>query len=62
MADKPRHPLLELTIARIKETIREPEAMFWIFVFPVLLAIGLGIAFRDRPPEKPMELPSAAAR
>jgi len=46
------HPLMELTIARIKETIREPEAMFWIFVFPVLLALGLGIAFRDRPPEK----------
>jgi len=51
-AEKIHHPLIELTIARIKETVREPEAMFWIFVFPVLFAIGLGIAFRDRPPEK----------
>jgi len=46
------HPLIELTIARIKETVREPEAMFWIFVFPVLFALGLGIAFRDRVPER----------
>jgi ABC-type multidrug transport system permease subunit len=28
---------------------REPEAIFWIFVFPILLAAGLGIAFRNRP-------------
>ncbi len=31
------------------EFIREPEAIFWVFVFPVLLALGLGIAFRSRP-------------
>jgi ABC-type multidrug transport system permease subunit len=30
---------------------REPEAIFWIFIFPILLAVGLGIAFRDRPPD-----------
>jgi ABC transporter DrrB family efflux protein len=29
--------------------LREPEAIFWIFVFPILLAVGLGIAFRNRP-------------
>lgn len=46
-------PLLELTKARIKEFYREPGAVFWVFVFPVLLAVGLGIAFRNRPPEKP---------
>ncbi len=46
------HPLIELTISRVKETIREPEAMFWVFVFPVLLALALGIAFRERPPDK----------
>ena len=38
------HPLVELTVARIKETIREPEVLFWVFVFPILLAIALGIA------------------
>ena len=26
--------------------------MFWVFVFPVLLAAGLGIAFRSRAPER----------
>jgi len=44
-------PLWELTRARILEFIREPEAIFWVFVFPVLLALGLGIAFRNRPVE-----------
>jgi ABC-type multidrug transport system permease subunit len=29
--------------------LREPEAIFWIFIFPILLAVGLGIAFRNRP-------------
>jgi ABC-type multidrug transport system permease subunit len=41
--------LYQLTITRLKLTLREPEAIFWIFVFPILLAIGLGIAFRNRP-------------
>jgi ABC transporter DrrB family efflux protein len=45
------NPLRELTRARILEFVREPEAIFWVFVFPVLLALGLGIAFRNRPAE-----------
>jgi ABC-2 type transport system permease protein len=45
------HPLVQLTLVRFLEFIREPEALFWVFVFPVLLAAGLGIAFRNRPPE-----------
>ncbi|MEE8191492.1 MAG: ABC transporter permease [Gemmatimonadales bacterium] len=45
------HPLWQLTRARVLEFIREPEAIFWVFVFPVLLALGLGIAFRNRPVE-----------
>jgi ABC-type multidrug transport system permease subunit len=28
---------------------REPEVVFWVFVFPILLALGLGIAFRNKP-------------
>lgn len=43
------HPLAQLTLVRYREFWREPEAVFWVFVFPVLLAAGLGIAFRDRP-------------
>ncbi|RMF73670.1 MAG: ABC transporter permease [Acidobacteria bacterium] len=46
-----RPALVELTLARIREFVREPEAVFWVFVFPVLLALALGLAFRERPPE-----------
>ncbi|MFN8061902.1 MAG: ABC transporter permease [Vicinamibacterales bacterium] len=42
-----RHPLLELTRVRLLEFFREPEAIFWIFVFPVLMTLTLGIAFRS---------------
>ena len=47
-----RPALLELTSARTKEFIREPEAIFWVFAFPILLAIALGLAFRDKPPDR----------
>lgn len=43
--------LVQLTLIRFREFMREPEAVFWTFIFPVLLAAGLGIAFRNRPPE-----------
>ncbi|HLG14382.1 MAG TPA: ABC transporter permease [Blastocatellia bacterium] len=45
------HPLVQLTLARLREFIREREAVFWVFVFPVLLAFALGIAFRNTAPE-----------
>jgi ABC-2 type transport system permease protein len=38
-----------LLTARMKELKREPEVIFWVFVFPLLLALGLGIAFRNKP-------------
>jgi ABC-2 type transport system permease protein len=38
-----------LLLARMLELKREPEVVFWVFVFPLLLATGLGIAFRNRP-------------
>jgi ABC-type multidrug transport system permease subunit len=44
-------PLRELTLARIREFLREPEAVFWTYGFPLMLAVGLGIAFRDQPVE-----------
>ncbi len=37
---------------RVLEFVREPEAVFWVFVFPVLLAFALGIAFRNKPAEQ----------
>ncbi len=38
-----------LLMARMKELRREPEVIFWVFIFPLLLALGLGIAFRNKP-------------
>lgn len=59
-------PLVQLTFARLREFLREPEAIFWVFLFPVLLAIALGVAFRNRPPDPlPVGIedsPVAAAR
>ena len=46
------HPLVQLTLVRYREFYREPEAVFWVFVFPVLLTAGLGIAFRNQAPER----------
>lgn len=45
------HPLVQLTLVRYREFLREPEAVFWVFLFPVLLTAGLGIAFRNQAPE-----------
>jgi ABC-type multidrug transport system permease subunit len=45
------HPLVELTKARWREFLREPEAVFWVFLFPVVMTCALGIAFRSRPNE-----------
>jgi hypothetical protein len=47
------HPFVQLVLSRLKEFYREPEALFWVYGFPLLLAIGLGIAFWDREPEPP---------
>ena len=42
-------PLVQLTLVRAREFLREPEAVFWTFLFPVLMTVGLGIAFRSKP-------------
>jgi ABC-2 type transport system permease protein len=47
------HPLIELTAARFREFFREPEAIFWVFAFPVLMTCALGIAFRS-PGDEPV--------
>src|ERR1041384_2995584 len=45
-------PLIELARARTLEFLRETEAIFWVFGFPLLLALALGFAFRDKAPDK----------
>ncbi|HEX6836841.1 MAG TPA: ABC transporter permease, partial [Polyangia bacterium] len=49
--DKRYSPLWQLTLARWRSFYREPSTIFWAFVFPIVLAFALGIAFRNRPPE-----------
>jgi ABC-type multidrug transport system permease subunit len=56
MADPERRPWIErplaqLTLVRFREYLREPEAVFWTFIFPILMTAGLGIAFRSKPPD-----------
>jgi ABC-2 type transport system permease protein len=47
-----RPALVELTSARLKEFLRETEAIFWVFGFPLLLTLLLGFAFREKPPDR----------
>jgi ABC-type multidrug transport system permease subunit len=48
-----RSPLLELVKTRLREFYREPAIVFWVFGFPLLMAMGLGVAFRSKPPTIP---------
>jgi hypothetical protein len=50
-----QHPLWQLTLMRWRIFAREPAAIFWTYGFPLVLALALGIAFRNRPPE-PVEV------
>ena len=50
MAEASARPLVELTKWRTREFLRQPEAMFWVFAFPLLLAFALGLAFKNRGP------------
>ena len=52
-APRTSSPLFQLTLSRVRQFIREPAALFWTFAFPILLAMVLGVAFRDKPPPQP---------
>jgi ABC-type multidrug transport system permease subunit len=45
-------PIIQLTLARLREFFREPEAVFWVYGFPILMAVLLGIAFREQTVER----------
>jgi ABC-2 type transport system permease protein len=45
------HPLVQLIITRLREFYREPAALFWVYAFPILLALALGLAFSSRAPD-----------
>jgi ABC-type multidrug transport system permease subunit len=40
-------PFVQLTLVKLREYTREPEALFWVFAFPVLMTLALGVAFRS---------------
>lgn len=46
-----RNPIVQLTLAKIRDLLRTPEAIFWVFVFPLVMALALGVAFRSRGPD-----------
>lgn len=64
VTDKRYWPLGQLVLARLREFYREPEAMFWVYGFPMLMVVALGIAFRNKPvdliPVDVVEGPGAA--
>src|SRR5690349_16877106 len=47
MASRKYWPIWQLTLARLKEFLRQPAAIFWVYGFPILMMMSLGIAFRD---------------
>ena len=48
----PRYsPMWQLVMARLREFLREPEAVFWVYGFPIVMVVALGIAFRNKPVE-----------
>lgn len=52
MSNWKMHPIIQLFLARFREFIRQPEAVFWSYVFPIVMMIALGMAFRSEPMEK----------
>jgi ABC transporter DrrB family efflux protein len=58
LTDSPKNPWYfywppaQLVLARLLELMREPEALFWVYGFPILMTLALGIAFRNQPVEQ----------
>ena len=40
--------LFQLFLAHFREMIREPGVIFWGILFPILMALGLGVAFTKK--------------
>jgi len=43
------HAFSSLVGARVREFCREPAAIFWVYIFPLIMVVALGVAFRNRP-------------
>jgi ABC-type multidrug transport system permease subunit len=42
------YQLWQLIAAEFRETVREPGVLFWGIIFPILMSLGLGIAFTKK--------------
>ena len=42
------HQLIQLILAHARQIFREPGVLFWGIVFPILMSLGLGIAFTKK--------------
>jgi len=51
MSTEQYSPLGQLVLARLREFFRQPEVVFWVYGFPLLMVVALGIAFRNKPIE-----------
>ena len=51
MASRRYWPIGQLTLARVREFLRQPAAIFWVYGFPIVMMLALGTAFRDNPTE-----------
>ena len=40
--------LWQLTVALFLEIMREPGVLFWGILFPILMSLGLGLAFTKK--------------
>lgn len=49
VADGGYAPFLEFVRSRLLEFCREPEALFWVYGFPLVMILSLGVAFRQQP-------------
>ena len=45
-------PLGQMILSRVKEFVREPAVLFWVYGFPILMTAALAIAYRNRPVEQ----------
>jgi ABC-2 type transport system permease protein len=52
MAGRSYLPIWQITVSRVKEFLRAPAAIFWVYGFPILMMLSLGTAFRDNPREE----------
>src|SRR2546430_2257707 len=47
------YPLGQLLLARLREFYREPETIFWVYGFPLLLPLAGGASSPDKAPPPP---------